>query len=80
MTKATRIFVLAIAALWLAACSSTVVRTPSRSAPRPVVSQPKYGATTIVQRGDTLYRIAVNNGITPLDLALWIGVDPPYTI
>ena len=80
MTKATRIFVLAIAALWLAACSSTVVRTPSRSAPRPVVSQPKYGATTIVQRGDTLYRIAVNNGITPLDLALWNGVDPPYTI
>lgn len=80
MTKATRIFVLAIAALWLAACSSTVVRTPSRSAPRPVVSQPKYGATTIVQRGDNLYRIAVNNGITPLDLALWNGVDPPYTI
>lgn len=80
MTKTTRIFVLTIAALWLAACSSTVVRTPSRSAPRPVVSQPKYGATTVVQRGDNLYRIAVNNGITPLDLALWNNVDPPYTI
>lgn len=80
MTKTTRIFVLTIAALWLAACSSIVVRTPSRSVPRPVVSQPKYGATTIVQRGDNLYRIAVNNGITPLDLALWNNVDPPYTI
>lgn len=80
MTKATRIFVLAIAALCLAACSSTVVRTPSRSVRAPAVSQPKYGATTVVQRGDNLYRIAINNGITPLDLALWNGVQPPYTI
>lgn len=80
MTKATRIFVLAIAALGLAACSSTVVRTPSSRAGPPAVSQPKYGATTVVQRGDNLYRIAVDNGITPLDLALWNGVQPPYTI
>ena len=82
MTKATRLFVLAMAVSWLAACSSTVVRTPSRtSASAPVVSQPKYGATTVVQKGDNLYRIAIDNGITPLDLALWNGIAPPsYTI
>lgn len=44
------------------------------------VSQPKYGATYVVQRGETLYRIAVNNGITPLDLALWNNIPTPYTI
>lgn len=81
MTRNLRIFVLAIAALCLSACSSTVVRTTSRSsASPPAVSQPKYGATTVVQKGDNLYRIAVDNGITPLDLALWNGIAPPYTI
>ena len=51
------------AALALAGCSSTVVR---ETAP---VSVPKYGASTVVKRGDTVYRIATNNGISPLDLA-----------
>ncbi len=81
MTRNLHIFVLAIAALCLSACSSTVVRTPSRSvASPPAVSQPKYGATIVVQKGDNLYRTAVDNGITPLDLALWNGIAPPYTI
>lgn len=44
------------------------------------VSQPKYGATHIVQRGETVYRIATSNGITALDLALWNRIPPPYTI
>lgn len=44
------------------------------------VSQPKYGATHVVQRGETVYRIATSNGITPLDLALWNAIPPPYTI
>ncbi|MFT4255719.1 MAG: peptidoglycan DD-metalloendopeptidase family protein [Pseudoxanthomonas sp.] len=73
--------VLALSLAALAACgTSTVVRSPSASAARPVVSQPKYGATTQVQKGQTLYRIAVGNGITPLDLALWNNIPPPYTI
>ena len=73
-------------AVLLAACgTSTVVRTPSggstvASKPIPKKSQPKYGATTKVQKGQTLFRIAVNNGITPLDLALWNNIPPPYTI
>src|SRR5690606_15936578 len=63
----------------VAACSSTVVRTPSGT-PVPRVSTPKPGASVVVQRGDTLYRLAVNNGISPMDLALWNGISAPYTI
>lgn len=59
-------------ALALAACSSTVTREGG--------STPKYGATTVVQRGDTLYRIATNNGIAMRDLAAWNRIAPPYTI
>ena len=68
----------------LAACGrSHVTREPARtrSGERPVqVSQPKYGATVVVQRGQTVYRIATQNGITALDLALWNDIAPPYTI
>lgn len=73
--------------LLVASCaSSRVVRGPSssrpvRSSPPPVrVSTPRYGATAIVQRGDTIYHIATVNGLTALDLALWNGIPPPYTI
>lgn len=52
-----------------------------RSGESPVrVSTPKYGATTIVQRGQNVYRIATENGITALDLAIWNDIPPPYTI
>ena len=44
------------------------------------VSTPKSGATAVVQRGDTLYRIATRNGISVLDLAMWNNMPPPYTI
>ncbi|QIL21133.1 peptidoglycan DD-metalloendopeptidase family protein [Thermomonas sp. HDW16] len=48
---------------------------------RPIrVSQPKYGATAIVQRGQSVYRIATENGLTALDLALWNDIPPPYII
>src|SRR3546814_4781065 len=56
----------ALALLVLAACSSSVVREGGSR-----VSTPKYGATAVVKRGDNLYRIATNNGITTLDLATW---------
>ena len=81
MKNAGRI-VLAACIVGLAGCSSTVVReTPTghRSAP-PRVSTPKPGATTLVQRGDTLYSIATRNGISVLDLASWNALPPPYTI
>ncbi len=80
----------AVIGLSLVACGrSRVVRGPdgARSTParatqeRPVrVSQPRYGAVAVVQRGQTVYRIATENGITALDLALWNDIPPPYTI
>ena len=63
----------------LAACSSTVVRTPGTTG-SPKTSTPKPGASVVVKRGDTLYRLAVSNGISPMDLALWNGISAPYTI
>lgn len=76
---------LASCVLALVACaSSRVVKSGAGAQARaggPVqVSKPKYGATHGVQRGETVYRIATDNGITALDLALWNGIAPPYTI
>ena len=77
------------AMLLLAACGrSHVVRTPDQprssripAGERPIrVSQPKYGATAVVQRGQSVYRIATENGLTALDLALWNDIPPPYII
>ena len=34
----------------------------------------------VVQRGQNVYRIATENGLTALDLALWNDIPPPYTI
>lgn len=81
-----RIAVACLCLLLVAACGrSHVVREGGSSRPRgadsPVrVSQPKYGATVVVQRGQNLYRIATENGITALDLSLWNDIPPPYTI
>jgi lipoprotein NlpD len=69
-----RILLSSAAMLVVAACSSTVTR---ESGP---VSTPKYGASAVVQRGDTLYRIATENGIAMRDLAAWNGIPAPYTI
>lgn len=80
------LFVLAVCAL-LAACGrSHVVREPSRGSripagERPIkVSEPKYGTTVVVQRGQNVYRIATENGLTALDLAIWNDIGAPYTI
>lgn len=68
-------------ALLLAGCgSSHVVRRAAADAGPVQVSTPKYGATATVQRGQNLYRIATDNGITLRDLAAWNGIPAPYTI
>jgi lipoprotein NlpD len=73
-----------LAAALLAGCgSSRVIKRPggyARSGPPVKVSTPKYGASHVVRRGETVYRIATNNGITALDLALWNDIPPPYVI
>ena len=60
----------------LAACSHARV-IPEHGASR-VTS--RDGATTIVQRGDTLYGIAFRNGLDYRDVAAWNGIGSPYTI
>lgn len=75
-----RLVVLGIVVVLLAACGSSRVVREGGTRPTPRVSAPKYGASTVVRRGDTLYRIAINNGLSPLDLAMWNDVPPPYTI
>jgi len=83
MTVVVRGIALLVLASLLAACgSSHVVRAYGARGSRPPVriSAPKYGATATVQRGQTLYRIATDNGISALDLAMWNNVPPPYTI
>jgi len=88
-TRAAQLVLAAGAVALVAGCSTTVTRTGSASsgrgtsgassAPRPV-SKPKYGQSATVQRGQTLYRIASDNGIVASDLAAWNGIAPPYTI
>lgn len=88
--RAHRILIVVVLFALLAACGrSHVVREPAsqqRSSRVPVgerpirVSQPKYGATALVQRGQSVYRIATENGLTALDLALWNDIPPPYII
>jgi lipoprotein NlpD len=65
----------------VAACATSKVHPVGGSAsPPPRVSTPKYGATALVNRGDTLYGIAFRNGIDVRDLAAWNGIGSPYTI
>ena len=70
-----------VSGLLLAGCGSSHVvrRAPAGNAPVSV-STPKPGVTTTVQRGQNLYRIAADNGITLRDLAAWNGIPAPYTI
>ncbi|MFD0740419.1 peptidoglycan DD-metalloendopeptidase family protein [Lysobacter koreensis] len=75
-----RKIVAAVLVVSLAACSSTVVRESGSARVAPRVSTPKYGATTVVQRGDTLFGIAFRNGVDVRELAAWNGIGAPYTI
>lgn len=83
MTHLRAMLVLGTAVVFLAACSSSVVRETSPSSSYPsqrIVSKPKYGATVRVQRGDTLFGVAFRNGIDYRDLAAWNSISSPYTI
>lgn len=37
-------------------------------------------STHVVQRGETLYRVAITHDISVQDLARWNGIEPPYTL
>ncbi|MEN1939745.1 peptidoglycan DD-metalloendopeptidase family protein [Luteimonas sp. MJ246] len=79
--RTTRIALVSAVALMLALAgcgTSKVVREGGSSATR--ASAPKPGQAVTVRKGDNLYRLATNNGISPLDLAMWNGIQAPYTI
>lgn len=81
LRRACLLLLLGCLALVLAGCgSSRVVREGGSSRSPARVSTPKPGQSVTVARGDNLYRLAVNNGISPLDLAMWNGIRAPYTI
>jgi lipoprotein NlpD len=68
----------------VAGCGGTSVVVRETPRDRPAQSRkpppPKPGASTVVRKGETLYRIATRHGISPLDLAMWNRIAPPYTI
>lgn len=83
MTRCRTLMVAMMMLALLAACGkSTVVRTsPRGTAPAPrSVTPPSAGDTAVVSKGDTVYGIATRYGISPLDLAMWNRISPPYTI
>ncbi|HEY5852224.1 MAG TPA: peptidoglycan DD-metalloendopeptidase family protein [Lysobacter sp.] len=83
MTRASRhLLAAALLAAAVAGCaSSKVTRAPGSTTTTTVkASVPKYGKTIVVQRGDTMYRVASGNGIRAVDLAAWNGIPAPYTI
>ncbi|WP_425481445.1 peptidoglycan DD-metalloendopeptidase family protein [Luteimonas suaedae] len=76
-----RMAIVLVALVLLSACgSSRVIRESGTRVPQAGASTPKPGQTVTVKRGDTLYGLAIDNGISPLDLATWNSISPPYTI
>ncbi|MFZ5638386.1 MAG: peptidoglycan DD-metalloendopeptidase family protein [Pseudomonadota bacterium] len=74
--------VLALAVVAGCGRSHVVVRPEHRQRPataRPA-TPPRPGATVVVRKGETVYRIATRHGVSPLDLAVWNRIPPPYTI
>lgn len=56
----------------------TLVSQPAQPLPPP--SAPTGAGSYIVQKGDTLYRIAVSRGLDYRQVAAWNGIAPPYSI
>jgi lipoprotein NlpD len=68
--------------LLLAACSQQPVTSVDRSvaAPRATPAQPSGPGYYTVKRGDTLYRIALENGQDHRDIASWNNIANPSAI
>ncbi len=84
-TRAVASFAIALALILpVAGCGGTSVVVRETPRDRPAQSRkpspPKPGASTVVRKGETVYRIATRHGISPLDLAMWNRIPPPYTI
>ena len=89
------IFFLLLAIITLPACTTHPARAPvidrlptttskapsTKPAPVKTVKTPDWRpATYTVQKGDTLYSIALEHGQDYKDVAAWNNISPPYTI
>jgi len=77
------VLMLAVIVVVLAACGKSRVYREAgagRVPPPAGKSVARPGKTVTVQRGDSLYRLAANHGVSPWDLAAWNGISAPYTI
>lgn len=86
MLKTKRIVSLCVAATLLAACASqrpapvvdrSAATKPASAAESPAPMREAKDGIYTVQRGDTLYSIALAFGIDPRDLARWNGIADP---
>src|SRR5438876_2967101 len=85
--KLARIFFAALACAYVAGCASTywapvverTVARPSAARPAPAPAEQRPESYT-VKRGDTLYSIALDNGLDYRELAAWNNVTDPAAI
>ncbi len=83
-----RIFVPAFTCALLGACAGPSYRAPvvERNVTRPVVTKPAAAAieqkpeSYTVKRGDTLYSIALDNGVDYRELAAWNNLSDPSVL
>jgi lipoprotein NlpD len=78
-------FLAALGALLIAGCAGTyqapvVDRSVSRPPAAPVDKAERRPETYTVKSGDTLYSIALNNGVDHKELAAWNGISDPTLI
>jgi len=79
--SAVGVILAAVLIVALAACGKTqVYREPGTGRSSSTGAGQKPGQTITVQRGDNLTRLGRVHGVSALDLALWNGIEPPYTI
>lgn len=86
--KVPGILVTAFASALLAACASSSYRAPvvERNVTRPAAARPAAPAieqkpeSYTVKRGDTLYSIALENGVDYRELAAWNGISDPSVL
>lgn len=79
-----RAFLVIVIGVWLAGCTASWQAPLETRGTRPVTPKPPRTLQTAaeyrVQRGDTLYTIAWQNGLDYRLVAAWNGIRPPYRI
>lgn len=85
-----QLFLLALAALVMAGCASSppapvaeraLAGKKAAARPRPSVRENDWRPSSYaVQKGDTLYSIALEHGLDYKELAEWNAIEPPYLI